>query len=300
MKKGLKVGCLGCLGLAGMAVALVALALSVTWVQLRSESVEERSFAQPLPAGSGTPLEPGRLVVDLAYGDMRIEPAAPGEPLSVEGRYDTDDFRLDGRYEASGETGWVYRLSLVSAGRVKFQGLRELLGGTPPEVRVRLPRGVPMAVEGRIAQGKSTSELGGLWLTSVDLALDEGDHRLDFGEPLHAPLSRLDLRTGKGQIAVTRVGNASPRELEVDHSMGQLDLDLRGDWRSDSEVRVQGSMGQITIDLPAALRVEGLDDVRVILGEYHGPAPSTRPAADDAPTLTLDLSVTMGGLDVRR
>jgi hypothetical protein len=185
-----------------------------------------------------------------------MEPAAPGQP-------------------------WTYRVTFRRTGSWLVTALKELLGGTRPEVRVWLPNDTPLNLDLDVSQGGAEIELGGLWLTSADLNLDKGGCKLDISEPLHAPMERLQVRGSMGGLAATGLGNASPRRLEVDFSMGGMSLDLGGRWVRDSDVTIRTRMSGAAVQLPRDVNVVGLDRERFDLRE--------RP---EVPRPTLRFSVT--------
>ena len=86
-----------------------------------------------------------------------------------------------------------------------------------------------------------------------------------------------------GGFNMERLGNASPRRLDIDCSMGGGFIDLEGAWLADSEIRVQASMGGAALRLPRNVHVVGVDTSRI------------RPARDpEVPLPTLKLSITTG------
>ena len=71
-------------------------------------------------------------------------------------------------------------------------------------------------------------------LNSVDMDIGVGEHEVRFGEPLPQPVSHVRLAASIGELTVARLGNASPREIEVRHRIGEVELDLRCKSRSAS------------------------------------------------------------------
>jgi hypothetical protein len=314
----LKYGCLGCLGILGLAVLGVAIVVGTAYLRVRSETVERRDLtreipeprppAQPAPEDTRSSLpaptslegvEAGRVVLDLSRADVTLEPGPPGEPIRVEAEYDTRSFELEERYEPAGETGWTYRLALRPKGTGAFLLLTSLFGGSTPQIRLLLPPHAPFSLEGRIRRGETTADLGGLWIVSVDLDLSQGAHRLSFAEPLAAPMGRFAVRGGQGALELMSLGNASPSEVNVTHSMGALVLDLEGPWSRDATIDARCSMGGFVIRVPRGVKIEGLDDVHVPMGEADLRALEGRPEPPaGAPTLRFSVSASMGGLAV--
>ena len=116
-----------------------------------------------------------------------------------------------------------------------------------------------MAVEIEIDEGGAELDLGGLWITSLDAEFIKGGMVLGFNEPTQVPLERLSIQGAMGGIALRKLGNASPHQLDIDLSMGGMDIDLRGQWLNDADISLSQSMGGAALKLPHGVRVEGLE-----------------------------------------
>lgn len=312
-----KIGCLGCLGIGALVlfviVVLVVLGLLTGGREERIEPIERahpiRTAGPPgtvsaRPSdGPGQELiaheidvaEPGRIVLDLNRGRFEIRPGPSGEPIRLEGRYDAGRFDLTESYENYGETGWTYRVSFDQRGF----GIQPFVQHEPSQNRVRLivPRDAPIVLEGRVGIGESDLELGGLWLLSVDLDIGIGEHAVSFGEPLPIPMGRLRLDASIGALIVDGIGNASPREAWVKHSIGEVGVDLRGPWRRDAEVFVRCGIGECDVQVPRNVDLE-VDRASVTIGEAS--RPRNRPAPEAGrPTLKLSVSGNIGEVQVR-
>jgi hypothetical protein len=215
-KTWLKYGCFGCLGLVGIAVLLTAMLVGIALVKVESEEVEDHASTPevsagqaPLPGESFASLPPGgsgTIVLDLRNGAFAVEPAASGEPLQVEAKYDRNTYELSEVVETDEQGQWTYRLSFQRTGSAWITTIKELLGGTSPFVRVLLPPDVALDLELKVKSGGGEVELGGLWLTSADLTLDKGGLALEISEPLQAPMERMDIKAQMGGGALGSLG----------------------------------------------------------------------------------------------
>lgn len=298
-KKWLGYGCLGCAGIMGVLLLIAGGVAGVAMLKLRHETVEDRVLTREVPPPSAarerpdTPDRPtaaaGRVVLDLAQGEFRVEPGPPGQPLRVEANYDTKSYQLEERFEPAERGAWTYRVSFHRTGPALPTLLKELFGGSKPRVRVLLPPDVALDLDAQLRRGAARMELGGLWLNSADFELEQGGFDLRVGEPLRAPMEHLSIHGAMGGCEVSSLGNASPQRLEIDYRMGGLALDLRGHWIRDSEVSIHSKMAGVELKLPRDVVIEGLDTHRV------APPPSTELKA---PTLRFDVSTTQGSLDI--
>jgi len=241
------------------------------------------------PLAMGRPARPlGRVVLEFTVGEFIVEPGEPGDPVSIEAEFDTEGYALEDSFRtgtmdgAEGDEPWVYRVDFSESGLVRDGGLRTALFGAEfPKIRVRLPPDVPLELELRFGKGVAEIELGGLWLTDVQVDLEKGGLDLAVSRPLVAPMGRLSVDGHQGGMNARRLGNASPRELDIDLSMGGGLFDLQGAWLNDAQIRASARMGGMQLQLPRNVRVVGLDL----------PLDPPRSRSDEGFTPTLELSV---------
>jgi hypothetical protein len=315
-----KVGCFGCLGTAGVVVliflVLLGLGLATGGGESRMEPIDRSQDVPPVEPPKLPPMvlgdpdeeqplptidheidvdEPGRIVLDLHKGSFEVRPGPPGSQLRLEGRYDEGKYELEESYSTYGERGWTYKVSFDQRGF----GIRPIFQDNDNENRVRLiiPRDMPVVLEGMVGIGESNLELGGLWLLEIDLDVGIGEHSLSFNEPLPVPMRKMRLDTSVGVIDVDELGNASPRETRIKHSIGETRIDLRGAWRRDAEVEISCGIGECDVRAPREAKLD-LAHVGVAIGESGGPRRREPPAAD-APTVKLSVSGSIGEVRVR-
>lgn len=315
--KVLKYGCIGCAGIIVLLLGVVAALVAIGRGAAESEKITTRQVEEPLPAAA-TPepesapapegevpsfsdapaLAPpqlpdagaeqprrGRMLLHLSHGEFEVMPAAPGEPLRIDARYDENRYQLVTRLDEPEDGPWSYEVRFEQSGPGSFVSfLAQLFGAQNPRIVVHLPRDVPMDLDLRFSQGGGRADLGGLWLTETKVVFAQGGGELEFSEPLREPTGRLEIDASMGGGAFRRLGNASPRELRVSARMGGGEVDLRGDWQRDCEVTLDSSMGGIAVRLP--------DDVTI-----RGVPGREGDAGADAPALTLSYSASMGEIE---
>jgi len=274
-KTAFKFGCLGCLAFLLLLTAITAIVFGIAWNQVRKEEVKTQELVQilaaPEPVGiEDDPLEvptefvvpepAGRVILDLRNTVFEIRPAEPGEPLSVEARFDINNYGLTENFdEGSAEEGWTYEVSFRrTSNSYALTALKELLGGTKPKVKVFLPSNVLYDLVIDITQGGADVELGGLWLSDIDIHFLQGGGAVEFGEPLQQPAESLAIQFTQGGGAIEGIGNASPSELDVSFSMGGGYVDLRGPWQQDAEITIDQSMGGVSLQLPKNVVLRGI------------------------------------------
>jgi hypothetical protein len=294
-RKWLKCGCFGCLGIVAILIVSALVVFVVARMRVGSEEIAEPVLTPEIPAQEqllGVATETtgaGNVILDLRQGGFFIEPAASGEQLRIEARYDRKSCELQENFEPGTTEGWTYRIGFSCGDFSLTSILRQLLGGIKPEVRIYLPVDQPLSLDFDLSQGGSTIELGGLWLTSAKFASEMGGFELSVDEPLRVPMERMTISGSMGGFAISSLGNASPRLLDVDFKMGGMELDLRGSWLQDSDITIKGSMGGGVVQLPRDVLIEGLDAGRLEVGE----AAEIKP-----PTLRFTTSIDQGELEI--
>jgi len=174
--------------------------------------------------------------------------------------------------------------------------IRALFGEAEQDNRINIaiPSGTPFALEGRVGIGESIIELGGLAVQSVDLDLGTGAHALEFDEPTQAPMQSFALAGAIGELRVSGLGNASPQLVSIRHRIGEVNIDLRGEWQSDADVAIRCGIGECAVRVPADVAVEGLStDVGVGEVDMSG-LDRLPPPGPGVPTLRLELSGKIG------
>jgi hypothetical protein len=290
-RKWLTCGCLGCLAIVVAVLLLIASVFGTAWLGARNEQVAERTLEPRIPAGDPAAPEtggkPGRVVLDLRAGEFVIRPARRGESLHVEARYDERTYDLREHFDPGGER-WTYELDFEGKGSMMMGILKAIVGGTGSRLEVYLPTDVPLELVVNIRQGGSEVDLGGLWLTSGEIEYSQGGFALEFSEPTREPMESLVIHGAMGGFAAAGLGHASPRRLEVECRMGGMNLDLRGNWVTDSEIAISTSQGSGAVHLPRGVEIVGLDTGRVGLrGGDETPGP----------TLTFSVSSQQGELE---
>lgn len=268
------IGCGAALGLA--LLAALVLAGRVWYAQRASDPRADRRVTEVVAgadlAGSAGAArgEPVRILLEMDVGETFVEPAEPGEPLTVEADYDANLYRLE---EPRDDPGWDRRLRFRLTGSRVVAGLKEAVYGGQPQVRVRLPRDVPLELKLVQRNGGAFVDVGGLDLRDFQVEFDGAIVKIGADEPLTGDLRRFALRGGKAGAFVDGLSRMRPREVDVDFRMGEAQLDFRGDWDRETRVDLQAHVADLVLRLPRGVPVSGLD------GDAASPA-SPAPAPD--------------------
>lgn len=287
-----KYGCFGCLGLVALALGVVLVVAATAYFTARPEQVEHRVLTPEIPSDTvGDGSAGGRVVLTIQEAELHVEPIDSGEPLRVEGRYDVNAFALEDELVTGvdGDSAWIYRATFGRAKRSgAFSGLVSLVRGSTARIDVFLPADVPLDLVLKMQEGGAVIRLAGLWLKNADLDLESGAFDLSVDEPLREPMENLSIRTRRGGALLNRLGNASPRRLDVSYRTGHIDMDLGGQWLADAEITIKAGTGGGVVHLPSGVALEGLD--------RHG-VEASGAVESNLPTLRFSVSTGVGWLE---
>ena len=263
----LRYGCFGCLGVILVAVLIVIGVTGLAALRARGEKITERNLTPRIstpdtPRSESAEIEAsgtGRVVLNLWHAEFEVLPAAPDEALRVEATYDENAYELVEQFDAGGESGWVYELTFQRTGGWLMTSLAQMFSGSQPRVAIYLPRDVRLDLEIEAHQGALQGDLGGLWLNTAEVTLEQGGLQLTFDEPLREPMERLSIDFSMGGGQLTSIGNASPAILDLEISMGGAEIDLRGHWVQDAMINLDTRMSGALVRLPRGVLIEGID-----------------------------------------
>ena len=290
MKVWLKKGLLVC-GWAAALGLVVLLALGGLFlVQRLAENPQPKRLTRELPPLTGdAPRQlPGRVVLSLSSAAVSVEAGPAGAPVRVESDFDPDVHRLEQSFREDESGSWVYRLDFHEKRLLHVSVVGVWLGRRSPEVRIVLPRDLPLALDARMEGGYLTLDLAGLSLTTVHVELDRGVLGLDVSEPLPVPVERMHVSGRIGTMFLSSLGNASPAELRVHHGMGAALVDLHGRWSGDADVGFTVAFGNGKLRLPRGVRIEGIE------GSLRSPVEEEIPP----PTLRVTTHFDVGDIQV--
>jgi hypothetical protein len=288
-----------------LGTTIVAVIFGVAWSRAEDVTVERRTLTrtleipEPVAALEGSDVElgaasmpaAGRVVLDIGQCELSVKPGPPGEPIRVDAKFDPDGYELSEHFnEGDEERGWTYEVEFQRTSMSSFvEGLSRLIRGASPRLVITLPPDVPYDLELDVSQGGGEIELGGLWLTNVDIEFMQGGAQVSFSDPLRYPTEKLRLEFSMGGGDVRRVGNASPRFVDIEIGMGGGDIDFRGEWQRDATISIDQSMGGASVRLPDDVEIRGLGRKGV----------ETRSGEEiPRPVLTFNVSSKLGGLDI--
>jgi hypothetical protein len=182
-------------------------------------------------------------------GKLEIEAGVSDQLFSGRFRYNVEQWEPRVTYEGGVLT--------IEQGSIKEEwGIPT--GNTRNEWKLEFSPEIPLKMDIDIGAGDGELDFTGLQLTALNLDMGAGNFDVRFDEPNEARMSDLNLNTGASKLDVTGIGNAGPERVSVQGGVGNITLDLTGDWPHSAEAQITAGVGSVTLRLPddVGVRVE--------------------------------------------
>ncbi len=187
-----------------------------------------------------------RVEIRYAAGNMIVRSTDGGSLYRLHLEYDEAHFEPIVEYE-----GGLLRMSLEGV-RKGLSFPRRTRGG---EIRVDLAAGIPMTLEMEMGAVDAELDLGGLALSDLELQTGASRTRLDVSAPNTHLMRRALLVVGAAEFTARRLGNLNADLIEVSAGVGDVTLDLTGEWRRDGRVSVDIGLGGLELVFPEGVGV---------------------------------------------
>ena len=187
------------------------------------------------------------LDVRVSYGAGRfsVRPASAGTLYRMQLRYDQDLF--EPRSEYDGQT-----LELGLEGTPSIRIWKQ--GGA--EMDLELAGSVPMNLDLEFGAVRAELELGGLSLSNLSVRTGASATLLEVSRPNPSTMTRAEFQVGAADFTARRLGNLNAGRIEVGAGVGDLTIDLTGNWRQDADVNVTMGLGSLELVFPEGLGVK--------------------------------------------
>ncbi len=206
---------------------------------------------------------PQRVKVQYTAGSVDVRGTSDPLLYNMHLRYDESRAVPLHRYDAEQRS---VLLGIESRG----SGMRNTSSGRGEsgELRLTLPRSVPLDLDLEFGGTQSVLDLGGMSLQSVRLECGATDASLLFTSPNRVHMRDLDVNVGAADFTATRLANANADQIRVRGGVGSVDLDFSGTWTRDLSVLTRLAVGTLTLRIPSDVGVR-LEVQRVATGFDH-------------------------------
>jgi len=137
------------------------------------------------------------------------------------------------------------------------------------ELRLVLPRTIPLDLDMEFGGAQAALELGGLALQSARLEFGAAEGTLAFSAPNRTHMRELEISIGAADFTARGLANANADLIRVRGGVGSVDLDFGGTWTRDLEVSTRLAIGGLTLRVPDDVGLR-LEVKRVAAGFDHG------------------------------
>ncbi len=137
------------------------------------------------------------------------------------------------------------------------------------ELRLVLPRTIPLDLDMEFGGAQAALELGGLALQSARLEFGAAEGTLAFSTPNRSHMRELEISIGAADFTARGLANANADLIRVRGGVGSVDLDFGGTWTRDLEVSTRLAIGGLTLRVPDDVGLR-LEVKRVAAGLDHG------------------------------
>ncbi|HEX6053511.1 MAG TPA: hypothetical protein VFZ21_29785, partial [Gemmatimonadaceae bacterium] len=176
-------------------------------------------------------------------GSLGLRAAPAGILYHMKLRYDAERAKPRHTFDAAART-----LSLgVQRSDVRFTGRED---GESGRVLLEVSRVAPLDLTLDLGAVEADVDLTGLRLRRLKFESGASDANLRFDSLNAVRMELFEISLGAASFRGTRLANANAAEIRVDAGIGNVELDMGGEWTGDIELEVEVSLGAVTIHVP--------------------------------------------------
>lgn len=188
--------------------------------------------------------------VQVTYGTGKIGVRATSNPLLYHMLLRYDATRTQPRHTFDTATR---KLQIgVQKSEVRFDGQKDSDAG---HLQLELSKNAPLDLNLDLGAVESDLDLTGLRVSRLRLESGASDSKLRFDSLNAARMSMLEVSLGAASFRGDRLANANAADIRVDAGVGNVELDLGGQWTQDVELHVDITLGVVTIHVPSDVGV---------------------------------------------
>jgi hypothetical protein len=188
--------------------------------------------------------------VQVVYGTGSFGVRGASNPVLYHMRLRYDASRTQPRH-AFDTTSRTLQLG-VQKSEVRFTGRNDANAG---RLELELSRVTPIDLNLDLGAVDADLDLTGLRLSSLRIGSGASEAKLRFDSLNTTRMDSLDVKLGAASFRGDRLANANARTIRVDAGVGNVELDMGGQWTQDIDLRVEVTLGIVTIHVPADVGV---------------------------------------------
>jgi len=185
--------------------------------------------------------ESARVEIRFGTGELWLAAGEQDQLFSGKFRYNVEEWEPEISYRDG-------RLIIEQGGFDRDWGFPS--GNVHNKWELELSPAIPLDVKVRAGAGEGELDFTGLQVEELELDLGAGDLIVRFDEPNATDMRSLTVNAGASKLEISGIGNAGPRRVTVQGGVGDMTLDLTGDWPQSANVYVTAGVGALTLRLP--------------------------------------------------
>lgn len=189
--------------------------------------------------------------IEFAAGTLTLRAARGTTLYNMNLQYDADRYSPISRFDAA-SNALVLGVQNVGNAGLRVSSKRHL----QQNAVVELSPDVNLSLDVSFGAVEAGIDLGGLRLTDARIRTAASQTSLRFSQPNRAVCSSLELNAGAAKFEAVGLGNSGCQEIRFDGGVGEVTLDLTGQWTTDSRLVANVAIGGVTLRLPRQLGVE--------------------------------------------
>jgi hypothetical protein len=155
----------------------------------------------------------------------------------------------------------------VEKSDVRFTGRKDNESG---QLQLELSRTTPWDLSLDLGAVEADLDLTGLKLARLKIESGASDGRVRFDSLNPVAMQDLQISLGAANFRADRLANANTREIRVDAGVGNVELDLGGQWTQDIELRAEITLGLVTIHVPSDIGVRVTVEKMIASFDHQG------------------------------
>lgn len=201
--------------------------------------------------------------IRVRYGAGKVDVRGAADPLlyAMHLRYDERRARPLHRHDAD------QRITTLGL-EPRDASMRSSSRSESPELRLTLPRTLPLDLDLQFGGTQSVLDLGGMSVQSLRLECGAADASLLFSRPNRLTMRDLDVQVGAADFSAGQLANANAEQIRVSGGVGSVKLDFGGTWTRDLTVTSRLMLGKLTLQVPANVGVR-VELHRIVAGFEH-------------------------------
>lgn len=189
--------------------------------------------------------------IEFAAGTLTLRAARGSALYGMSLQYDADRYSPVSRFDPSSK-GLVLGVQNVGNSGLRVSSKRHL----QQNAVIELSPEVNLSLDLSFGAVEAGVDLGGLRLTDARIRTAASQTSVRFSQPNRAVCSSLELNAGAAKFEAVALGNSGCQEIRFDGGIGEVTLDLTGQWVADSRLVANVAVGGLTLRLPRQLGVE--------------------------------------------